>query len=221
MSDVVEAYTYVKPQGYFSCPRGELVSLVPRTASRVLDVGCGEGEFARSLRNEWQPSKLEIVGVELCETPARLAASILDRVIVGNIEQLELPYEDYFDCVIFADVLEHLIDPWKMMSRARRLLRRGGHVVTSIPNVQHWSVLAGLILGNWEYQDFGLMDTTHIRFFTRKSIKALFNSHGFEITHLTPRLESGRRRMAHLITAGLADGFLARQYSVVALRKDD
>lgn len=221
MSNVVAAYTYVKPEGYFSCPRTELVPLVPPTASRVLDIGCGDGEFARSLRAARQPSKLEIVGVELCEGPAQRAASALDSVIVGNVEQLDLPYEDYFDCVILADVLEHLIDPWSIVRRVKKLLRRHGHIVASIPNVQHWAVLAGLMLGNWEYCDFGIMDRTHLRFFTRKSIAALFNSNGFELPYLIPRIESPRAKMAHAATVGLADSFLARQYLVVASRKDD
>jgi O-antigen biosynthesis protein len=221
VSNAAVAYTYVKPEGYFSCPRTELLPLVPPTASRVLEVGCGEGEFARSLRAARQPSKLEIVGVELCKGPAQRAANVLDTVLVGNVEQLDLPYEDYFDCVIFADVLEHLIDPWKMLSRARRLLRREGCIVASIPNVQHWTVLANLMLGNWEYCDFGLMDNTHLRFFTRKSIKTLFNSSGFKLRHLAARIESGRGKFTHMVTAGLADPFLARQYLVVASRKDD
>jgi O-antigen biosynthesis protein len=222
MSKVVAAaYSYEKPAGYFSCPRAELVPLVPRTASRVLEAGCGEGEFARSLRAARQPSRLEIVGVELCEGPARRAASVLDTVIVGNVEQLDLPYEDYFDCVVFADVLEHLIDPWRMIRRARKFLRRDGHIVASIPNVQHWTVVADLMIGNWKYCDFGLMDSTHLRFFTRRSIKALFNSNAFEVRYLAPRIESGRAKMAHVVTAGLADPFLARQYFVVASRNDD
>jgi O-antigen biosynthesis protein len=221
MSNIVAAYTYVKPEGYFSCPRTELVPLVPRKALRVLDIGCGEGGFAQSLRAARQPSRLEIVGVELCEGPAQRAASVLDTVIVGNVEQLDLPYEEYFDCVVLADVLEHLIDPWRLVRRVRRFLRRDGHVVASIPNVQHWAVLAGLMVGNWEYCDFGVMDRTHLRFFTRKSIKALFNSNGFELTCVIPRVESARAKMAHVATAGLADSMLARQYLVVASRKDD
>jgi 2-polyprenyl-3-methyl-5-hydroxy-6-metoxy-1,4-benzoquinol methylase len=221
MGNVVAAYTYVKPEGYFSCPRTELLPLVPSTASRVLDIGCGEGEFARSLRAARQSSRLEIVGIELCEGPAQLAAGVLDKVIVGNVEQLDLPYEEYFDCVILADVLEHLIDPWRMVSRVKRFLRRNGHVVASIPNVQHWVVLAGLMIGNWEYCDFGVMDRTHLRFFTGKSINSLFKSNGFELRYMKPRIESGRARIAHLATAGLADPFLARQYFLVASRKDE
>jgi len=105
------------------------------------------------LRAARPQSKLEIVGVEVSESAGQIATQVLDRLVVGNAEQVELEYENYFDCVIFADVLEHLIDPWRMLRRARRFLRGDGTIVASIPNVQHWSVLAGLIggryLGRW------------------------------------------------------------------------
>ena len=220
MSDVATVCTYIKPEGYFSCPRTELLPLVPAAASRVLEIGCGEGEFSRALRAARQQSRLEIVGVELCEGPAQRAASALDTLIIGNVEQLELPYEDYFDCVVFADVLEHLVDPWRMLSRARRLLRRDGTVVASIPNVQQWAVLRDLMMGKWEYQEFGIMDNTHLRFFTRKSIVKMFASTGFEVRHSHSRIESWKGKVLHLVTGGLADPFLARQYFLTAVRKD-
>jgi hypothetical protein len=77
------------------------------------------------------------------------------------------------------------------------------------------------MIGNWEYCDFGVMDRTHLRFFTGKSINSLFKSNGFELRYMKPRIESGRARIAHLATAGLADPFLARQYFLVASRKDE
>jgi SAM-dependent methyltransferase len=217
----VGAAICAQPDGYFSGTRPELVPLIPPHANRILEVGCGEGGFARTLRAARPESKLEIVGVEVSESAGQIAAQFLDRLVVGNAEQVEFDYENYFDCVIFADVLEHLIDPWRMLRRARRFLRGGGTIVASIPNVQHWSVLANLIGGRWEYAPYGLMDQTHLRFFTRRTIRDLFVSTGFTPRTMSPLLGTTiRLRMARLATAGLAIPFLARQYLVVAERNE-
>src|SRR4029453_8192260 len=100
-----------KPEGYYACTRTELEPLVPTNATRILEFGCGEGGFARTLRAARPESGLEIVGVELDESAGKIAQRTLDRVIVGDAEQVELSYRNHFDCVIFADVLEHLVDP--------------------------------------------------------------------------------------------------------------
>jgi len=215
-TDVAAAYSDDKPNGYFSCPRSDLIPLVPSNASRILEIGCAEGGLARSLRLARPASKLEIVGVELFESAAEKAAAVLDRVIVGNVEQIDLPYENYFDCVIFADVLEHLVDPWRMLRRAKTLLRRDGVIVASIPNVQHSRVLINLFFGRWEYEQFGIMDSTHLRFFTRKSIDTLFQSTGYELRRVSGLLGSTRVKLMHFATAGLADPFVTRQYLIVA-----
>jgi O-antigen biosynthesis protein len=209
--------TDAKPQGYFSCDRPELVRLIPAEATRILEVGCGEGRFARTLRAARPGSRLEIVGVEVNPSAGEAARSALDRLIVGNAEELDVSCENYFDCVVFADVLEHLVDPWKMLRRARGFLREGGRIVASIPNIQHWTVLANLFLGRWEYAEYGIMDSTHLRFFTRTGIERLFASTGFETVEVSPMLgATARARMARLATGGLAVPFLARQYLVVA-----
>jgi 2-polyprenyl-3-methyl-5-hydroxy-6-metoxy-1,4-benzoquinol methylase len=215
-NDVVAVCFDDKPNGYFSCRRNELIPLVPPDASRILEIGCAEGGFARSLRLARPTSRLEIVGVELFESAAKKAANVLDKVIVGNVEGIDLPYEDYFDCIVFADVLEHLVDPWRMLRRAKNLLRRDGVIVASIPNVQHSRVLLNLILGRWEYEQYGIMDSTHLRFFTRKTINTLFTSTGYELRRVSSILGSTRVKLLHLATVGLADPFVTRQYLVVA-----
>jgi ubiquinone/menaquinone biosynthesis C-methylase UbiE len=208
-----------KPQGYFSCDRPELVPLVPQAATRILEVGCGEGRFARTLRAARPASKLEIVGVEVNPAAGQVARDAVDRLIVGNAEQVEVNYENYFDCVIFADVLEHMVDPWRMLRRASGFLKDGGRIVASIPNIQHWSVLGNLLRGRWDYADFGIMDNTHLRFFTRKTIQHMFESTGFRTVEILPLLgTTARARMARLATGGLAVPFLTRQYLVVAER---
>jgi ubiquinone/menaquinone biosynthesis C-methylase UbiE len=216
-SDTLHVTSEAKPLGYFSCDRPELVPLIPAEATRILEVGCGEGRFANTLRAARPASRLEIVGVEVNEAAGQVARSVLDRLIVGNVEQLEVNYDNYFDCVVFADVLEHLVDPWNMLRRARRFLKDGGRIVASIPNVQHWSVLANLFRGRWDYAEYGIMDNTHLRFFTRTSIRNLFESTGFGAVEIRPMLGATvRARITRLATGGLAIPFLARQYLVVA-----
>jgi 2-polyprenyl-3-methyl-5-hydroxy-6-metoxy-1,4-benzoquinol methylase len=209
-------YTRSKPAGYFSCARPELTSLVPRQALRVLDVGCGRGEFARTLRASRSGSKLEIIGLEVSEEAAEAARSALDRLIIGDIEEVALPYEDYFDCIVFADVLEHLIDPWTTLRRANSLLHKNATVVASIPNVQHWSVIGNLLRGRWEYSEFGIMDSTHLRFFTRKSIQSLFTASDFVVRDMFPLLTTRKAKIANRVTGAFAASFLTHQYVVVA-----
>lgn len=218
-SDTLPVASEAKPLGYFSCDRPELVPLIPAEATRILEVGCGEGRFAKTLRAAHPASRLEIVGVEVNEAASQVARNVLDRLIVGNVEQLEVTYENYFDCVVFADVLEHLVDPWKVLRRSRRFLKDGGRIVASIPNVQHWTVLANLFRGRWDYAEYGIMDNTHLRFFTRRSIRHLFESTGFGAIDVRPLLgTTARARITRLATGGLAIPFLARQYLVVATK---
>lgn len=219
-TDALQVAADAKPAGYFSCDRLELVPLIPADATRILEVGCGEGRFATALRAARPASRLEIVGVEVNEAAGRIARSALDRLIVGNVEQLEVSYDSYFDCVVFADALEHLVDPWNMLRRAREYLREGGRIVASIPNVQHWTVLANLLRGRWDYTEYGIMDNTHLRFFTRTSIGHLFESTGFGAIEIHPLMgTTARARITRLATGGLAVPFLARQYLVVAQKR--
>jgi 2-polyprenyl-3-methyl-5-hydroxy-6-metoxy-1,4-benzoquinol methylase len=126
-----------------------------------------------------------VVGVEVKEEMAEQAKLHMDRVFIGNVEEIELPYPpSYFDCIIYADILEHLIDPWGLLSRQRALLREGGIVVSSIPNVGFHEIVGNLLLGNWEYREMGILDSTHLRFFTQKEIKRLFRTAGYKIIQL-------------------------------------
>jgi O-antigen biosynthesis protein len=204
-----------KPHVYYSFPRPELVPLVPTTARTILDVGCGSGAFAECLRAARPTVPLEIVGVEAVQECAAGAAGRLDRVIIGNIETLDLPYHQHFDCIVFADVLEHLVDPWAVLRRARNWLRPGGSLITSIPNIQHWSVVGPLLRGSWEYRDSGIMDRTHMRFFTRKTMLAMLEDSGYRLRSIEPAI--GRKSMLlNRVTARLLENFLARQFMIVA-----
>ena len=168
-----------KPQEYFQLTRPEMLPFVPSDCRRVLDVGCGSGGFGQTLK---QSRSVEVWGVEPVSTAAAIAATRLDRVLESTFNpQLDLP-RNGFDCVIFNDVLEHLIDPVASLQFAYDLVSPGGCVVASIPNIRHFPTMwALLVRGEWTYRDFGILDQTHLRFFTRKSIPSLFLDGGFNI----------------------------------------
>jgi len=110
---------------------------------------------------------------------------------IGDVEQVSLPVDmEPFDCIVFADVLEHLRDPWGTMEQYLQRLKPGGYVVASIPNVRNFYLLYNLIVrGQWRYEDSGLLDRTHLRFFTRKEIMELFSVAGLEVEMVSENRE--------------------------------
>lgn len=165
---------------YYRLPRQEVAALVPASAKRVLDVGCGAGALGHHLK---QRQPCWVSGIEVVPGVAEQARGVLDEVLVGDVESLvERPPRERFDCIVCADVLEHLREPGRVL----RALREGwlapdGVVVASIPNVRHWSVIRQLLEGRWDYADAGLLDRTHLRFFTRTTLYFLFAEAGFHI----------------------------------------
>ena len=165
--------------GYYGYVRPEIQAMVEEDAKKILDVGCAAGMMAAALKHR---HNAEVWGIELADDIAQVASSNLDRVICGDIAQVwqELP-DGYFDTIIFADVLEHLENPYAVLENIKTKLSAGGKVIASIPNVRHWSVLKDLLEGKWDYTDAGILDRTHLRFFTRKSVVELFENAGYAI----------------------------------------
>jgi len=158
-----------------------VVACIPGRSRRVLDLGCAAGELGEALKR--REPHVEVTGVEMSPVLAASAATRLDRVITGTIEDVmgELP-DGYFDCVVFADVLEHLVDPYEVLSLVRHKLDpERGVVVASIPNVRHYKVARMLLLdGDWQYSERGLLDSGHLRFFTLKSTRRMFEWAGYD-----------------------------------------
>jgi 2-polyprenyl-3-methyl-5-hydroxy-6-metoxy-1,4-benzoquinol methylase len=150
---------------------------------RVLDVGTSTGYLAKALAQ--RGCGVTGIGVDL--DTARLAEVHCERVIVGDVESLDVSEElaeESFDVIVFGDVLEHLKDPRRTLLRLRPFLRPEGYVVASIPNVAHGSVRLALMQGAFQYRPLGLPDDTHLRFFTREGVEQLLKGAGFEITGL-------------------------------------
>lgn len=150
---------------------------------RVLDVGCAAGDFAEVLAGRG----CRVTGIELDPDAALRAESYCERVIVGDVERLDVKSElaeETFDVVVFGDVLEHLKEPLAALKRLKPCLRPEGYAVASIPNVAHGSVRLALLRGMFRYRSLGLLDDTHLRFFTRESVEQLFEDAGFLITDM-------------------------------------
>jgi O-antigen biosynthesis protein len=159
-----------------------IVEFVGR-GKRVLDVGCAAGDLARVLAER----SCAVTGIEIDPEAAHQAETHCERVLVGDVEELDLSEllgDEAFDVIVFGDTLEHLKNPLRTLDRLKPFLRSEGYVVASIPNVAHGSVRLALIQGKFRYSPLGLLDNTHLRFFTRASVEQLFEDAGFLITGL-------------------------------------
>jgi 2-polyprenyl-3-methyl-5-hydroxy-6-metoxy-1,4-benzoquinol methylase len=154
-----------------------LLSLVP-DGSRVLDVGCSSGYLARPLAARG----CGVVGIELDETAAEVAREVCDEVLVGDVEAMELPFpEGSFDVVLCGDLIEHLREPQRFLERVRPLLRTGGRLVLTTPNVANWTIRTGLLFGRWRYTERGILDRTHAHLFTRKTLGEALEAAGYRV----------------------------------------
>lgn len=199
---------------YYNQARPEVAELVPASCRRVLEVGCGEGALGRLLRGRSH----HVTGIELIPEAAEQARSGLHRVINADIEREGFPFPPAsFDAIVFADVLEHLVDPWRVLREAVEVLTDEGVVVASIPNVQNLDVLRRLLMGRWDYRERGILDFGHLRFFTLATIHALFAQADLTVEHVGHRYRrTWWREMLCLLSGGRARAFWTRQYLIVA-----
>ena len=201
-----------KPTTYYSPLRRDVAALLPSQISRSLEIGCGTGSTSAWIRQTYGAC---VTGVELLEVAAREAEKVMDRVVIGDVEELSLPFApDSFDLVLCLDVLEHLIDPWETVAKLTKFMKPGASFVASIPNIQHYSILLNLLRGRWNYTGQGLMDKTHLRFFVRSTAVALLEDAGLKVSAVETNMD--RTRVVDRCTFGLFRGFFAYQYLIHA-----
>jgi len=166
---------------YYGGERHDVANLVPLDARSVLDIGCGYGGIGQLLAKTHQA---QLYGIELNPEATPYLENLYHQHWIGSVEEVRIP-EDVpgFDCIIFSDVLEHLVDPWGTLAHYVARLNADGTIIASIPNVRNLNLLLKLMIrGEWTYlPDGGLLDKTHLRFFTRSEIEKLFNEAGLDI----------------------------------------
>lgn len=185
-----------------------------------LDIGCGKGRLGVFLKKQFSA---KVTGIEIFAEYATEASKCLDEVLCGNIENLELEeYTNKFDHIIFSDSLEHLLDPASALMKARTMLRSDGALLLSIPNVRNFRVTFPLVFfGRFEYQDEGLLDRTHLRFFTLSSITNLMRQCGFEVESVKFDLPmSSKVGILNVLTLGIFHETLTSHFFIKACKKN-
>ncbi len=203
-------------ESYYTHTRLDIISMLDPIPETVLEVGCGAGNTLRYLKEQGARATF---GIELHRTVAETAMNNVDHVAVGDIESMGWPFSgQIFDCIIFGDVLEHLRDPWKVVKNLSESLAVGGQVVASLPNVRFYGVSFPLLFGGrWTYTEEGILDRTHLRFFTRKTAVELISESGLVVRKVSSNY-GPKRHLLNRLTIGAFRNLLARQHLVHAYK---
>jgi methionine biosynthesis protein MetW len=208
----------------YESSRSDVARFVPRGARRILELGCSTGALAATLARR-QPTR--ITGIELDPESAAIAQQRIDRVVVGDAEAVLAggePSLGSFDCLIAADVLEHMVDPWTALRRAVALLEPSAAVVVSLPNVAYWRALWRIVHdGRWPRDDSGIFDRTHLRWFTRDDAVDLLAQAGLEVAEVVPKYWASGWRLRCYGALGRTrlGAHLAAQHVLLATRSAD
>lgn len=207
-----------KKSDYFSSARTGILDLLPEFSARVLEIGCGSGQTLEMLKEK--KLCIETVGIELFTAAADEARNRVDSVYCMDVEKSPMPENiGKFDLILLLDVLEHLVDPWLFLSHlVENYLAARGKVIVSLPNARHFSLVLPLLRGRFDYVERGILDKTHLRFFTKNSAAKLLKSACLNIetikaTSLDLHLNSGK---LNAITLGLFSEFITSQYIFLA-----
>ncbi|MGZ8687141.1 MAG: class I SAM-dependent methyltransferase [Gaiellaceae bacterium] len=182
----------LKDASYFAMAREDYVRALPdRIEASILEIGCSNGATGALALAQGKCQRY--CGVELFPEPAAEARERLTEVVLGDVEQIELPWPAAsFDALILSEVLEHLRDPWAVLARLRPLLRPGALVFASTPNAAHREIIAMLLRGRWDLKSYGPLDATHLRWFTPSSLRDAFEGAGFVVDTVGPLGALGR-----------------------------
>lgn len=182
----------------------DLLEMMPPGARRVVEIGCMQGALAQAYRA--RNPQAQYVGVDIDPDYAKAAAAHCHQALAADIEKLEEPaFAALFpsDCWVFGDCLEHLRDPWRIVRDIRERIDANGCLLACVPNAQHWSLQMRLATGQFRYEDSGLLDRTHLRWFTRVTLLEMFTQAGWRIEHAISR------RLPQAAPPALLDGIRA------------
>ena len=200
--------------------RSEFLSLVPPNVKKVLDVGCGRGELCAGLKK----NNIEVIGIENDKELGDEGRERLTKVFIADAEKFQLPYpEGYFDCILCADVLEHFVDPLNFLKNYKKYLADTGLIIASIPNVRYYKIIIRLLLGGtWDYMETGILDRSHLRFFTLLNMQELFSGAGYRIVKTERNIVAASGfKLLNFFCFNLLKEFLCYQYYIVAEKAKD
>ncbi len=208
-----------KHNTYFSNTRHDLIELIPQNRNKILEIGCGTGATLIALKKLGKADYVS--GVDIVDLNQK---EELDKFICCDIEKevSSLPFaNDFFDIIICADILEHLIDPWKVVKELKRYLKKDGILIASIPNIREIKTMLKIFFkGDFLYENEGILDKTHLRFFCKKNIIDLFKKNGYTIEKITYNL-APKRNILNKMFLGFLEEFLVAQYIVLARNTQD
>jgi 2-polyprenyl-3-methyl-5-hydroxy-6-metoxy-1,4-benzoquinol methylase len=212
-----------KTAEYFSNVRHDILPLVPSFSHKVMEVGCGNGATLKYLKENQYCS--ETHGIEMFPAVGEQARLNVDRLWIGDAEKIIHTIEaEEYDLILCLDVLEHMLDPWQFADRAAMLLKPGGCLIASIPNMRTAVVLAKLLFkGRFRYHDAaGIMDRTHLRYFTRESAMELMNRKPLQTESVlpSPNARGSKSNIANILTAGMLRDFFTEQFLIRSKRAD-
>lgn len=211
-----------KSPDYFSNIRKDLINLIDANAKdlKILEVGAAYGETLYYLKQNG--IACEAVGVDIFEDEKnKQNYKPLDRFIFGDIEKMELPeYNQHFDLILLPDVLEHLFEPKRVLETLKKYLKEDGKIIISMPNIRYYSALYKIVFkGDFKYEESGIFDYTHVRFYCRKNIQELLETSGYKVLKQESSIVNYQgksiSKLINLITFGIFEEFFSTQYFFV------
>ncbi|GHF25488.1 SAM-dependent methyltransferase [Kordiimonas sediminis] len=201
---------------YYEHVRDDIFGLLPNKIEKILEIGCGAGGTLNVIRAKYSPQ--HIVGIDISETALKKAGSTLNEAYALDLNTQTLPDTlGSFDTILCLDVLEHLMDPWETLNILHQKLDDNGTIVLSLPNIRYIGIIFDLLLkGKWEYTDAGILDRTHLRFFTQDSLREMIENANFHIEILEPKISGRKRSLLNKLSFNVFSNLLAKQYLVKA-----
>lgn len=207
-----------KSKNYYSNIRHDLIKFFDKCNDlKVLEIGAAYGETLFYLKEKGIAK--EAIGIELYEDKINQNKyKKIDRFIFGNINDIDLlEFEGYFDLILLPDVLEHIYDPKLTLSKVHRYLKPNGEIIVSMPNIRHYSAFVRIFIkGDFKYEESGIFDYTHVRFYCKKNIKELLESSGFKTIHVESSIKNYKGKSAakiiNLLTFGIFEELFSKQY---------
>lgn len=202
---------------YYDNVRYDIIKLIKSPVGRVLDIGCGAGATLMHLKKTQLAQY--VVGVDINAQQLKIASQRgVDEVYLSDLSGPNWPLAGVlFDRILLLDVLEHMVDPWTVVDGLTRNLAPGGQIIASIPNVQNIRVLGSLLFGRWDYKDSGILDRTHLRFFTRRTAIQIFVSANLNVISVFHNVEKNwLPRLLNRATLRFFERFVTVQYILIS-----